>query len=975
MALDEDIEKIKELNEEIEILSKKLKEPTKIFEEGEINQAKLYIKSLRSELLKVDSDLNYIAQSFRRSVQELSKQNTFLNQGKKSLRGISDISSQLLRIKYGEVDASSQDISKLIQKAAIKEDELKQAILLLKTAEKQTAEIKAQTKELEDSLDQMEAFKKGADDVLDIQKKIQKNGGVRLFSGLEAITNAIPGLNKFTGAFTEASKAAKATARANILDAESIPLENAAAEKLYKSKVAERKIDEDILQSGKGLTKEVIKRLGLEKKLVGTNKAGKPVDLTGTAAAKKAQSLGGKNLLKPLKVPIPKKLPGKMSKIFGPLFAGIKAIGPMLTKALGPIGLLISLVKVLFEADKATAELAKNMNITYGQASKVRQEFALIAAASGDNFVTTKGIQESQTFITKQLGIQKTILEGDLLTSAARLRDRMGLTNEEIQGMVNLQLTSKSTLDEITKEILGQAKITSVNNKVQLNNREILKEIKDVSAATTLSLGKNPAAISDAITQAKALGMTLGQVEKISESLLNFESSIASELKAELLLGKDINLEQARLFALNNNIAGVAKEISSQIGNSAEFAKMNVIQQKALAGAVGMSRDELAKTLFVQENIKATTEAAAVQEKFLLGQLVEKFGIEEARRRLGEKDLDTMKNQVSVQDKFNKMMLKLKEIFVAIAPQILSIANDLANMLEVVGKVFQFFSPEKFSDFNFEETNSDFVTSNDAYQMNDGTIDFQKGVGVTGEFGTVQLDPKDTGFFNKGKITAGTDLFKNFLPNDMIAENPGIKEENISQSLQPIQSVGPIIETINPLEDVMNDFFKFSGNNLVDTMANITTAPIRAIMDLVGDVFGGEDLGDMIKNPLEGIINTVSGIVGSNNIEDSLITATSSIKGIINKEPNIVPQTEIIKENTIQPVINETTNNIESNIKPTSPQSNTQDKGLLNKIAEMASSISRLNQSQEKNNILAEKNILVNKANKPLEDTFAPLYS
>ena len=96
MALDEDIEKIKELNEEIEVLSKKLKEPSKIFEEGEINQAKIYIKSLRSELLKVDSDLNYIAQSFKRSVQELSKQNTFLNQGKKSLRGISDISSREL---------------------------------------------------------------------------------------------------------------------------------------------------------------------------------------------------------------------------------------------------------------------------------------------------------------------------------------------------------------------------------------------------------------------------------------------------------------------------------------------------------------------------------------------------------------------------------------------------------------------------------------------------------------------------------------------------------------------------------------------------------------------------------------------------------------------------------------------------------------------------------------------------------------
>ena len=47
----------------------------------------------------------------------------------------------------------------------------------------------------------MEEFKSGAAEVLDIQKKIEGDKGVKLFSGLEDITNAIPGLNKFTGAF------------------------------------------------------------------------------------------------------------------------------------------------------------------------------------------------------------------------------------------------------------------------------------------------------------------------------------------------------------------------------------------------------------------------------------------------------------------------------------------------------------------------------------------------------------------------------------------------------------------------------------------------------------------------------------------------------------------------------------------------------------------------------------------------------
>ena len=55
---------------------------------------------------------------------------------------------------------------------------------------------------------------------------------------------------------------------------------------------------------------------------------------------------------------------------------------------------------------------------------------------------------------------------------------------------------------------------------------------------------------------------------------LILNQSIENELQAELLLGKDINLEKARQAALNNDLATVAKEIADQVGNSAaDFAE------------------------------------------------------------------------------------------------------------------------------------------------------------------------------------------------------------------------------------------------------------------------------------------------------------------------------------------------------------------------------------------------------------------
>ena len=130
-------------------------------------------------------------------------------------------------------------------------------------------------------------------------------------------------------------------------------------------------------------------------------------------------------------------------------------------------------------------------------------------------------------------------------------------------------------METITGEFMAQAKLSAVQNGVLLNEKELLKGIRqDVSAATTLSFGKNPGLIADAVATAKSLGMELDKVDAIAGSLLDFESSIENELQAELLLGKDINLEKARQAALNNDLATVAKEISNQIGDSAEFSKL-----------------------------------------------------------------------------------------------------------------------------------------------------------------------------------------------------------------------------------------------------------------------------------------------------------------------------------------------------------------------------------------------------------------
>ena len=342
-------------------------------------------------------------------------------------------------------------------------------------------------------------------------------------------------------------------------------------------------------------------------------------------------------------------------------------------------------IKAFKELDKSTGDLAKNLNISYSEAVDLQKELFVGAANSNSIFVTTKGMSESLGFINQQLGTS-VMLNTENLALFTELREAAGLTNEELMGIQSLSLANGRSLEDNADTILNQVASLNQQTGIYLNEKEILKGIKDVSAATTLSLGKNPGLIAEAVATAKALGMELSKVDAIAGSLLDFESSISSELEAELLLGKNINLEKARQYALNNDLAGVAREISEQAGTSAEFGAMNRIQQEAIAKAVGMGRDDLAKTLFIQEQLEGASELEGKRRQEILDRRIEEVGLAQAQRELENGGLDNLKNQASVQDRLTASLEKMQEVFVGIATIIAPFVDMFASIVGYISE-------------------------------------------------------------------------------------------------------------------------------------------------------------------------------------------------------------------------------------------------------------------------------------------------
>jgi len=242
-----------------------------------------------------------------------------------------------------------------------------------------------------------------------------------------------------------------------------------------------------------------------------------------------------------------------------------------------------------------------DLGISYGEAQKLAGEMAIAAAASEDVRVTTEGMLEAQRSVNSEFQTAAS-LNTQMLASATSILDAQVMSAKATSQLAGDAARLGITFDQSLQTQEDAVNAVNAQTGAQISLKTVLEASNQVSGQIRAQLGANPEAIARAVTQAKALGFELEQIAASGEALLNFESSIENELQAELLTGKQLNLERARLAALTGDLETLTSEISANVGDFNDFTSMNVIQQQAIASAVGMTADQLANSLVTEEN-------------------------------------------------------------------------------------------------------------------------------------------------------------------------------------------------------------------------------------------------------------------------------------------------------------------------------------------------------------------------------------
>jgi hypothetical protein len=345
----------------------------------------------------------------------------------------------------------------------------------------------------------------------------------------------------------------------------------------------------------------------------------------------------------------------------------------------GAIGGLVSGLKSVFDyitgiQDK-TVKFARAMNMSTEEARQLKMEFASVNVANGDLLVNTQKLVEAQMDMVSALGVTNRISTENLATNI-KLKDIAGVEADTIASITESSIINGKSNESIVKSVFAQVKGLKQATGIQFENKQILKEASSLGGVLGLQFAKYPAQLSKSLVTVKAMGLELKQVDAIADSFLDFESSISKEFEAQLLTGKEINLAKARELFLNNDLAGAAAEINKQVGSTADFMKMNRIQQDAFAGAMGMSRDQMGDMLKKQEMLSILgakdTDNAREQLKLGLAKYKNQKALSEA---MGEENYQNLVN-ASLQEKIAGFIEKIKQSI-----------SDFVEKSGIIGKI------------------------------------------------------------------------------------------------------------------------------------------------------------------------------------------------------------------------------------------------------------------------------------------------
>jgi len=335
------------------------------------------------------------------------------------------------------------------------------------------------------------------------------------------------------------------------------------------------------------------------------------------------------------------------------------------------------------QIDKSATDLRMQFGLFREDAEIIEKNIREIVIDLGEFGVKAEDVQKSMSIIGKTFNYID-VLDKSIVKDIVIMSKQMGISAESSAKFLKVIGGIKGESGIANKNMLSLAGAAANAYGVGLD--EVMSDVANASDEARIFSGRNADEMVRAAAQARQMGTTLNNMASSAKGLLNFESSIGSELKASALFGKNINFNKARSLLLDGKIVEANKAILDE-AKKVNFAQLkNPLLQEAFAQAAGKTVTELNDMFEAESRITGALKSNNKEVKEAAKAQLEKQNLLKTNGKLAqdeyEKNLLNKVNQERMVVLQNRLNAALQKIMLPVLESMTSSIENLANLTE-----------------------------------------------------------------------------------------------------------------------------------------------------------------------------------------------------------------------------------------------------------------------------------------------------
>jgi len=364
---------------------------------------------------------------------------------------------------------------------------------------------------------------------------------------------------------------------------------------------------------------------------------------------------------------------GIISKGFGEMGKKIKGITSMVRHIFSPavigvaalIALLAMAVKRFMDLDAAAEDFRREVGLGKDQTAEIESIARNVNVEFQKFGVSLEKAFASASALTDQFGTL-VMSTRENVEMVALLGANLGVTETNAAGALDIFSQLGDGTAESARNSMAFAVGMAQAAGVPLD--KVLEDVANASDDTLALLRGSTEELIKAAVEARRLGTTIETLSGSAAHMLDWESSIRSEMEASVFAGRHLSFAKSRQLAFEGDLLGMQKASLATIKEAGEWTEMSYFQQKKLAEAAGMSVGEISKQLTREKQLEALKHGTAEQQAMYNRHLEMQKQLEEGNKKtIEQQGMEMLKQELmqskmtQLKERFNAMMLELGE--------------------------------------------------------------------------------------------------------------------------------------------------------------------------------------------------------------------------------------------------------------------------------------------------------------------------